>query len=515
MRAPLRRVATLLSGWLIWSAMFLLTMAVTAPGGGTIWDGWYTLLVCEGRDLFETHARLTEDGGPAVVSLVNATARYQGFPELEAVSVGEIEGRFDPADPRYDPYLRSLGRFFRTSGPDGSYHLLMVEKERSVPQLLTLLRRRLGQGFGRGWPATGGDWILLDALGANSLLFVLLFALWAGVLLFFFPSLMVPGVPILLSFLPLAATGAVGAVSGGLILFGVLHLLQRSRGEVRKLDIPGPVRILRAVAVGDALPLVWATIAVLALFITGGDPGGVALMGGATLLLAASAFILTLLTDYLRYASFEHHPFTSVRILTRRYGAPPPGPGMGGILWGAGGLLALLAVAVMVPPVQTAPVPAPTEPLGGSVTYPALNRVFDPVAELPTLAGYVAHRAFQETILYGGEYRMPEEGEEVSLATYDLLEGRLVERREVILTFDQQWLDGVLSSGSEYTGVHSVLLSQPRISGVEQATFDRLYLASLKPAPLAGAVVFAFSPFFLYGLALVRNPGARSTKREA
>jgi hypothetical protein len=515
MRAStIRRISFYLS-WLLWASLLLLAVSTSAPGNRTIWSDWYTLLVDYDREISEIHERIGEDGGPRVISVANAEARFQGFPELQGVSVRELPERLDPEDPRLDPYLQSLPAFFTVRRGGERYHLLLVEKDRSTRSLLALLRSRLGGGLHRGWPATGEQWILVDALGANSVLVSGLFLLWAGGLLFLFRSNWLAGVPLLLSFLPAVATGAPGTVAAGLLLFALLHVLKSSRRELRLREEKSYRRLFRALRVPEIVPAGWSVLSVGILLIAAGEGGGAAIRVIGSFVLALVAIFLVLLTDYRRYKSYEHHPFTATSILTRRFGAPQPKPGVPGTLWGSGGLLLVVVVSLLVPPVKAPPVPAPAGRELTEISYREMSRLFEDGGTLPDVASYVAHRAFQESISYGGGFEVPTAGEEVALPTYDMVEGRLRESREVVLRFDEEWLAQTLKAGTTYPGVHTVLLSQERLSGVEYATFDRLYLSNFRPAPLAGALLVAFSPFLLFGLGLARNFGVRSTRGEA
>jgi hypothetical protein len=516
MHASIIRTLSLSLFWLLWAILLILTLATTAPGNKTIWSGWYTLLVEEDRDIETVHRAISSNGGPKVLSMANAEATYQGFPELQRVPVADLRERFDPEDPRLDPYLRALPSFFSVEKGGEEYHLLLLRKDRSTQGMLRLLRSRIGGGLHRGWPATGEGWLLVDALGANSVLIGLLFLLWSAGLLLLFRSNRLAGVPLLLSFLPAVATGAPGTVAAGLLLFALLHLLKASRRELRLRREASYRRVLHALKVQELLPAGWSVFSVAVLLIAAGEGGGASLRVVGSFLLAMAAIVLVLVTDYLRYAEYEHHPFTPTSILTRRFGASQPRPGLRGTLWGSGGLLLVVVVSLLIPPVQAPAVPAPSGMVPEEEGYAGLDGLFrEGGGGLPDVASYVAHRAFQESILYGGGYRVPARGEVVALPTYDTVEGRLQQSREVVLRFDEEWLREILSQGEAYMGVHTLLLSQGSYSGVEYASFDRLYLANFRPAPLAGALLVAFSPFFIFGLTLARSLGVRSTKGEA
>ena len=509
-------VAFYFSG-LLWLG-FLISLTVTsAPGSREIWDDWYLLLVDNARDLDEVHSAITKSDGPGVLSLVNAEARYQGFPDLKTVAVRELPDRFDELDPRYDPYLRSLTSFFSVDRGGERYHLLFLERDRSTRALLPLLRNRLGGGFYRGWPATGNGWILVDAVGSISPLIAALFLLWAVGLLLFFRGDRLAGLPLLLSFLPAVGTGAVGTVAAGLLLFAMLHYLKAARRELRLRHEWGAFRVPAALRVPELTPTLWSVLAVTGMLLAAGVPPAVGIRVLATLLLAGAALLLTLVADDRRYETYEHHPFTFTSILTRRFGGRIPKPGIKGTVWGGGGLLLIVVTALLVPPYTLPEVPFPTDFAPESRTLAALDPLFTTGQRLgvPNGATYLAHRAYQDSISYGGTYRLPNEGETVVLPTYDVVDGRLEEVNEVVLTFDEEWVERTVESGREYLGVQTILLSEGVSTGVEQASFDRLYLSNFRPAPLAGAVLFAFSPFFLFGLTVARNLSVRSTKREA
>ncbi len=81
----------------------------------------------------------------------------------------------------------------------------------------------------------------------------------------------------------------------------------------------------------------------------------------------------------------------------------------------------------------------------------------------PDPALYFAHRAYQEALAYGRAFAYPGPGEDVSVVRFEESDGRLAERRQVVLRFDEEWVSDVVR---EYEGLMHLWRAQENSSRV-------------------------------------------------
>jgi hypothetical protein len=80
---------------------------------GLPWNGYYTIVYKKkGTTPFDTaiiKARLKASG---LVSEDTSKESFDDFGKSEDIAIADLEKRFDPLDPRYDAYLRNIGKYF-------------------------------------------------------------------------------------------------------------------------------------------------------------------------------------------------------------------------------------------------------------------------------------------------------------------------------------------------------------------------------------------------------------------
>jgi hypothetical protein len=79
------------------------------------------------------------------------------------------------------------------------------------------------------------------------------------------------------------------------------------------------------------------------------------------------------------------------------------------------------------------------------------------VRQLPDVADYITHSAYQSGLPYGRGYTFPYAEETVSLSRYDELDGRIIEEEIPRIMYDEQWFSGILAEASE-TGITAMLM---------------------------------------------------------
>ncbi|PIE05199.1 MAG: hypothetical protein CSA76_00365 [Spirochaetales bacterium] len=85
--------------------------------------------------------------------------------------------------------------------------------------------------------------------------------------------------------------------------------------------------------------------------------------------------------------------------------------------------------------------PVPGLPEGSFSSYKSLSRLFNSreSSELPNFSSLVASRAYQESLLFGGRYELPQPGNGISLTSYREDGARMEAVSSSILQFDNSW----------------------------------------------------------------------------
>ena len=105
-----------------------------------LWRGYYTVLVSGDSSVSTVQDRLKSAGLPSITA-ENSLVRFDDFSSEASVPVSELASRFDPLDPRYDPYMRSVGSYFHTGlwnifyvRIDGPPSLAVATLSRALPK---------------------------------------------------------------------------------------------------------------------------------------------------------------------------------------------------------------------------------------------------------------------------------------------------------------------------------------------------------------------------------------------
>jgi hypothetical protein len=414
-----------------------------------LWRGYLTLVTGEGVDYRGALARL---GVRTWVDAREAKAAFTVFHGLEQVRVADLEGRFDPLDPRFDPYMRSLGAWFDAGG---GWSVAYVRLDRPAPLLTAGLLVTL--------PGYGSRWSIADRAPAAGIV-----SLIAAALLVVVFGMARPQDRAATAAMALALAGWAPALSRGSPFdLAVFLLLATSwaRGLAAALDAAraalapgGAVRMPpppRLAPFGAA-----AALAVAARLAAGASLPALAALAALAAIFPA-ATLLAVAVERAGASTRPHPVFQPLRLVSRR-GDEEPAPRSVRLL----GLLPLgLAVAALALGTGRAPhlrVPAPDRIAGArSYTWPVLERLWTEGAAspLPDLADYVVHIAYQEALPYGRPYGFPVG--DVVLPTYAAGRGpRGVQGNdELVIRYDDFWLSRAL--GDPVAGsVERLLLDQ-------------------------------------------------------
>ncbi len=436
------------------------------PAAHGLWRGYLTLVAREGVDTREALARA---GVRTWVDAREAEAAFTVFRGLEQVSVADLEARFDPLDPRFDPYMRSLGAWFDAGG---GWSVVYARLDRPAPLLALRLLLSL-PGYGSRWriadraPAAGvvslvAAGFLVVCFGmsrrrdhARTGAIAFAFAAWA-------PALARGDLSDLAAFLLLATAWtpslpeALDAGRASLARGGAARMppLSRLAPFAVVLGLVAAAR-LAANASPLALPALASLAAQAAVF------PAAALLAGAVERAAAS---------------MQPHPvFRPLRLVSDRGDgeAVQPAARLLGLL-PLGLAIPMLALGLARPPEPR--VPAPARIAGArAYTWPVLERLWTEGAAspLPDLADYVVHVAYQEALPYGRPYGFPVG--DVVLPTYaaGLEPGGVRGNDELVIRYDDSWL--------------SRALSEPAAGSVERLLLDQRSPVRVKYTALGAA----------------------------
>jgi hypothetical protein len=490
-----------------------------------LWKGYYTMLLRSAPAASREPAPGTrpEFPGPAV-SRRTARVSFNTFGGLASVRVADLARRLDSADPRLDPFLRGVEAYFR-----GDAGELVYARSPRGPLL-----------SGLGGLGTDRQVLELDPVAAMIRLLLL-----AGAALLVLLPARVPNVPRwllglgllpwalgistgdlrdLLSFLLLfpfwvramvwaAARQAgsaqeAGAKSGRKSAGKRRKARQRTAGKRRKRRGPAwlPAALDTAAAALAAL-MARAREAVLSAPV----PAALALLGavvfflaapgarhlpGALSALAADLCLLALLPAARRWErSRRAHPlFRALPILgtlrgktgRRRQRLSVPALVMPAAL----AVLALVCAAALGLAARRRDLQVPRlEPASGpGLSWEALAAL--PLSagpqELPNLADFVTHSAYQQSLAFQRPYRFPAPGERVYISAYAEAGTRYLQSRRVALRFAESWLARTLASAPPGS-VERLLVDQGRAGTVRRVGESQL-ARELDPWPRAAAV---------------------------
>ncbi|TVQ21467.1 MAG: hypothetical protein EA382_13595 [Spirochaetaceae bacterium] len=404
----------------------------------------------------EAAALLAAAGVDHIVAPHTTKVLVSRFDGVDAVSLPAALTRLDPLDPRRDPFITALGLYFVIDGANALYA--------RIPGTLWNANRFVRDVLGSG--SRVAEWYAVPYA-----LSVALFALVVGGTAVLYGRGRVVVLALAVPLVPVIATGSLAAAVAAAVTFAstaVGHRIDRDE-RARRSDVVALVSV-RAVAMVAA---VVGLSGVYVVAVAGGRALVAYLIGtsgaGAVLVLARS--VAHLIAAARRHDD-GHRPFVPVSILRSHRG-------LGGLeRW----LPALWTLLLVLPPIvdrlmPDAPVRRPVVEAAGAAGFDhedLLRLWSDARFELPSIADYIAHRAYQEALAYGYAYAFPAPGTVVTLNRFrEEADGSYSSFRETVATFDQSWIDHAI--GSAPGGIVSMLASFGRPVGVVLTPTDALY----------------------------------------
>jgi hypothetical protein len=481
------------------AAIYVVTLLlwVAAPGiyhTPGDWEPYY--IVRTDRDPSDARELLTRDGGVVTEVITEHTTEVliTRFNRVDRVPLSVALDQLDPLDPRRDPFIENLSRYF-TTDTDGQ-SLIFIRAEGPARRVARVIRRALGRGSdlvdwepGRLLAGVGLFAAVSAAILVRQRRFRLVVA--AG---------LVPWIPVIFG------SGIPGAVGAALICFawsqallGLTLILER--------DDPGKARRDRILRIG-AWPGLVVIVTIAVVWTMSGFRAAAAVIPGVV-----GMSVVTVAVFLLRLGSLihrDHDLFAPVSILSGRASI------LSGRMGYAGGrlLLAIIAVSFLViPPLvdgmlasRTAAVPRPVVVEGATeISYDSIQLLWlkgVPDA-LVDLSDYTAHRAYQQALAFGRDYGPPTEGETVTLSRFtETEEGAYNRFGEDVLVFDTTWLEDAISDAP--AGISALLASSGKASGVVPTPERGLYSGYTQLLKHTAYVLLALVPAALSGRRLPR-----------
>ncbi|MCG8480822.1 MAG: hypothetical protein MI724_17140 [Spirochaetales bacterium] len=470
---------TLLCAVVIPSVAILMILAAPMTAGMRPWHDFDVMLVPAGEGYPTVAAERLRAASFDVVTLSEAAVLIEDFNGGDTVQLSEIEERFDPVDPRLDPFVRSAAALFHTADGDDEYEILYIPRDRSILLQYVGLRRLLtGVPFRLvGWQP------IIPAISALAVLIALVPA-WSAVRRRRVMTALIVVLAVLYAF----ANGVGGTVRAVLLGLSVIYAQARSFDLERELLVhrrwPGLDPHSRA--------MVWLLCVALAAaavsLVIGDAPERTAAVLSFLMFLTGlvAVWAAAVVVQSVRVRTSEHPLFAPRSILPDRATFP-------GAVWALGMTVASLGAIAFVADGQrplddlVVPVPAhhalaqqvPREGEDVDRLLEVLNTA-GALEEPLSTAGFLAHRWFQQSMLFGGAFEVPSIGDSVTLMRFRRDAGTLAAWHESVMVFDRQWVLSQFAAGS--TGVYRLFVE-------EHGAFDIVWESVTIPSVTPGYVM--------------------------
>lgn len=471
----------ILSTFLVIAGLLLLIAPGVSTAGEEELRPWQTFdaVVIPDLEDEELAVQRLRNAGETVLYAGNASLLIEDFDGGAEVPIANLSQRLDPDDPRLDPFSSALITLFRGGGAGDPVAIIYLDRSGSlVSRWMELERHLAGVDFYLlGWqpvlPVAAGTVVFLSLLpvvfalrrrrssAVAILLVVTIYTVRAG------PNSVIPA-----------------------ILAGLAWAYWNAQSYELEREWLNYGRIVRLEQehVPALILLVAACTAMVATAPTPSSGGGVmaALVGIWSVGVAAHRW---------RVRRSEHPLFAPRRILRARVTFPGLLPALS---IGVAGSAALLTIGTILGgPVGelSAPVPehlAVGQPSGERAEHHEeadedLERIVEgmralsPVDEPLSTAGYLAHRWYQETLIYGGRYEVPGLNQVLELQRLRRGPTGLEAYQSEVGRFNQEWISRQFSTppGSAYRlfieerGAFRIRFQPLRFAVVDMLTYGR------------------------------------------
>lgn len=479
-----------------------------SPAFSEKWEGYLPVLIAEGGELStgEFDAFFGEQGWTDIISETSQEVEIFTYRGEKKIDYSQLDRLMEPSDPRYDRYLKTLKGYFRgdlNGKPAQVFYLGHMQDERSV------LNRTVQQLEERGV-----DYFIPHRETGKDKIYQLLFLLNLIVL-----SIMLP------------RRGRILFIVGGAAMFS------------GALTIQLPLFIMMtAQLVGWAVCIEWAgtaftrhfnigyslmrqdikkRIALYVLFAAAGSMVGISsgmyTENGRMVLLCLNISAIHAGLLYLYYnitrrrvLRQQHTLFFPIPMGLRKGGTPVIVPKWAVIICTAVVIPVVFYWSVADRSVQDVTYPQPVQ--AGTVadlewdsinsflkqkeTVPSDKEEIQMENSLPDISDYIIHRAYQDSFIYGREYRFPYPGETVSLKVYEKKNSGILEQDRIFMIFTDDWYTDIITDAST-NGVSRLLYAQKRPVSTAHRKIDTFripthtFLGYVAIFLLGGPIVFS------------------------
>ncbi len=425
----------------ILGALFLTVMGfASARRFSRIWHDYYTVLVSDAIPVSVVQQRFNAARIEAVSS-ETTRVEYNDFSGMVSLPLSKLSTRLDSLDPRFDPYLKGLPGFFH-QGRWNIYYLSL-----KLPPPLSYLKM--------AYVLRGLDWRAADFNWRAAVLCLVVLALTVVSVLRRTHRPRIATLALLAGSAPwiVAAINGnfVGTMAAALVYFGWASIVELAFPLLRyRLDYGVTDRGRLKPIGGIASALVLAAGVLISM-----EPGTRfwVLDSAAALACISGGVFLLELRKHLRR---QHRLFFPIQIhegRRRQMGRR--------VLSAAWPLLILAAFPVLIYKEWHGDVEIPAP-----VVYPGvagnswtnLRRIWEVPSGLPSLADYIAHRAYQRGLPYGMQYVLPQPGHEVVERAFQHDGVRITSSSIVVQRYDESWFQEALARGN---GITKLLEKQP------------------------------------------------------
>jgi hypothetical protein len=493
---PIRTVLIIFSGILGFTAVAAL-IYYPALSAENSWQGYSLLLVDAEADLDPVLDALTQFGVDHISSR-SSIVHVSDFSGTDEVPLSQIEHRLDRADPRYDPYIASLGRYFRGYYEADAWHVLYLNADSPALfaniQLSTILKP-LGVRYRT--PEWSLFWFILGPV---------MFGLYVVILT---QRIRKQRWLVILTTLPmmiLAMRAPQFGLAAALVLLpGWIILATEVLNSLSDYLCTGTFRIDKPRVVSGAA--FFGAGLLVALLLSALHPNPTSYLIFILLLVLAAIGITfgVLSIGLLRSLGNEHRVYRPLQILRGKvFGGPrdvtDQPASVRTILLIALAVLPALVISSVSENTMEVPLPAQvSEAEAFTLSDIGILASRKLPGQLPDLSDYITHRAYQDALLYSRSWVYPSEGSAVGVTNYAVRDGVVRPTRTPAVAFGTDWFEGVLNEASS-NGIVALLLAQGR--PVVAFRPEAIESASARLIRRFGLVVFLLSPLLFLRLNL-------------
>ncbi len=480
------------------------------------WRGYTVLLVDAGSDIgpvLDTLSRFEVEH----VSFRNTKVYISDFSGIEEVPLYRVADRLDKADPRYDPYVSSLGGYFAGHYRSEAWHVIYMRVDN--PAFITYLRlasvlRPLNIRF--RMPEWSLFWFLLGPVMFG--LYVVILTQRSGKLRW---QVILTTLPLLVLAIKAPRLGLAAAV---VLLPGWIALSQEAQTTFRNYLCTGTLNAERNQLIRGGTFLGLGFFVALLISLLHPEPGSFCLLVFVSMLAVSGTTLGVLCVGLVKSLGNEHRVYYPLPILHGQALGEKNDVSERPALMGTILLLTLAVLpALVVTTVSggTMDVASPVSMVGAetfSLEDIGTLAAGKHVGQLPDLSDYITHRAYQDGLLYSRNWAYPSAESEIAIMTYALKNGVVTAMETAPVVFGVQWFEKVIADASD-EGIVAMLLAQGRPVAVVRS--EPIESAATSLIKRLGLMVFFLSPLlflrlklttqFLYGMRILLLRRKRQT----